>query len=247
MSGHSKWSTIKHKKAAADAKRGKIFTTIAKELTIAARDGGGDPEFNPGLRLAIDKAKAANMPKDNVERAIKRGTGEIEGGQLEEVIYEGYAPHGVGVIVECVTDNRNRAVAEVRHVLSKAGGNMATAGAVLWQFTQKGYLASEKYGDSEEFFLLAAEAGAEDVEFSDGLAEIFVEKENFGSVRNALEEAGVELEEANLLWDPNNPRDLSPNQAAQVLRLVEALEELDDVQNVFSALNITDEALAELA
>lgn len=247
MSGHSKWSTIKHKKAATDAKRGKIFTRIAKELTIAARDGGGDPEFNPALRLAVDKAKAANMPKDNVERAIKRGTGELEGGELLEILYEGYAPHGVGLIIECVTDNRNRSVAEVRHTLSKYGGNMGTNGAVSWQFTQKGYMTTSNYGDEDEFFLTAAEAGAEDVQFSDDVAEIFVEKEDFGATRDALEAEGVKLDEAKLIFDPDNPVELEPKQAAQVLKLVEMLEDLDDVQNVYSALEITDEALAELA
>ncbi len=246
MSGHSKWSTIKHKKAATDAKRGKIFTRIAKEITIAARDGGGDPNFNPALRLSMDKARAANMPKDNVERAIKRGTGELEGGILLELMYEGYGPHGVGFIVECVTDNKNRSVAEVRHALNRHGGSMATSGAVAWQFTQKGYLVTEDEVDEDEFFMLAAEAGADDVIFNEGVTEIFVEKDSFGEVRNAIEGEGIKLKEANLIYDPNNPVDLAANQAAQVLKLVETLEDLDDVQNVFSALNITDEALAEL-
>ena len=246
MSGHSKWSTIKHKKAAADAQRGKVFTRIAKEITIAAREGGGDLEFNPALRLVVDKAKAANMPKDNIERAIKRGTGEIEGGQLEELIYEGYGPHGVGIIIECVTDNRNRAVAEVRHVLNKHGGNMATTGAVAWQFTQKGYLAIEEFGDPDEFFMTAAESGADDVEFSDGLAEVYAEKENFGAVRASLQEAGFTLNEANLIYEANNPMDLETGQAGQVIKVVELLEDLDDVQNVYSALNISEELMATM-
>jgi len=246
MSGHSKWSTIKHKKAATDAKRGKIFTRVAKEITIAARDGGGDVNFNPALRLAVDKARAANMPKDNVERAIKRGTGELEGGILLELMYEGYGPHGVGFIVECVTDNKNRSVAEVRHALGRHGGSMATSGAVSWQFTQKGYLATADEVDEDEFFMLVAEAGAEDVQFSDGLAEVFVEKDSFGAVRDAIEAEGIKVKEANLIYDPNNPMDLGASQAAQVLKLVETLEDLDDVQNVYSALNITDEAIEAL-
>ena len=247
MSGHSKWSTIKHKKAATDAKRGKIFTRISKELTIAARDGGsGDPNFNPALRLSIDKARAANMPKDNMERAIKRGTGELEGGVLLELIYEGYGPHGVGFIVECVTDNKNRSVAEVRHALGRHGGSMATTGAVAWQFTQKGYLATADAVDEDEFFMLAAEAGADDVQFSEELTEVFVEKENFGAVRDAIEAAGIKITEANLIYDPNSPMDLTTKEAGQVLKLVETLEDLDDVQNVYSALNITDEAIASL-
>lgn len=246
MSGHSKWSTIKHKKAAADAKRGKVFTRIAKELTIAARDGGGDPTFNPALRLVLDKAKASNMPKDNIDRAIKRGTGELEGGELMEVIYEGYGPHGVGIVIEVVTDNKNRAVAEIRHALNKHGGSMATAGSVVWQFTQKGYFATSQKVNEDEFFLLAAEAGAEDVHFEDGLTEVYVEKEGFSAVRAALQEADIELEEATLIYEPKTSVDLEHSQAVQVMKLIEALEELDDVQNVYSALNISDAAIAEM-
>lgn len=247
MSGHSKWSTIKHKKAAADAKRGKVFTRIAKEVTIAARDGGGDPEFNPSLRLALNKAKEANMPKDNIERAIKRGTGELAGGELNEILYEGYGPHGVGILIECVTDNKNRAVSEIRHTLSKAGGNMATSGAVAWQFTQKGYLNVKIAADKhDELFLLAAEAGAEDVQFNDGYAEVYCEKDNFAAVRDALEAEKLEIEEADLIFEPNTPMDLDTSQAVQVMRVIESLEDLDDTQNVYSALNMTDEALAEM-
>lgn len=242
MSGHSKWSTIKHKKAATDAKRGKIFTNIAKELTIAARSGG-DPNFNPSLRLVLDKAKKANMPKDNIERAIKRGTGELEGGDLIEVLYEGYGPHAVGILIECVTDNKNRAVSEIRHTLGKHGGNMATSGAVSWQFTQKGYMTVSGVDDEEEFFMQAVEAGADDVQFSEELAEVYVEKDSFSTVRNALTEAGVAIEEANLIYEPNSTMDLGEAESVQVMRLIEALEELDDVQNVYSALNISDEAM----
>jgi YebC/PmpR family DNA-binding regulatory protein len=246
MSGHSKWSTIKHKKAAVDAKRGKAFTRLAKEITIAAREGDGNPEFNPALRLAIDKAKKANMPNDNIDRAVKRGTGEIEGGELVEIVYEGYGPHGVGILIECVTDNKNRAVAEIRHALNRHNGNMATSGAVSWQFTQKGYFATSQKVDEDEFFMLAAEAGAEDVQFSDEVTEVFTEKELFSAVRDAIQSNGIELEEASLVFDPNTPMDLSAGESMQVMKLIEALEELDDVQNVYSVLNISDEAIAAM-
>ena len=246
MSGHSKWSTIKHKKAATDAKRGKIFTRLNKELTVAAREGGGDPESNVRLRLAIDKAKAANMPKDNIERAIKRGTGELEGGELEEIVYEGYAPHGVGVLIEVVTDNRNRAIAEVRHVFNKQGGNMAEAGAVSWQFTRKGYINISEDIDQDEIFLVAADAGADDVTFEDGVAEVYTSIEDLQDVRGALEEAGFQLGEVSVIYDPNNPIELGSSEALQVMKLVEILEDLDDVQNVYSALDISDETMAAL-
>jgi YebC/PmpR family DNA-binding regulatory protein len=190
MSGHSKWSTIKHKKAATDKKRAKIFTRLAKELTIAAREKGSDLAMNPRLSLAIDKAKAANMPKDNIERAIKRGTGELEGGELLELLYEAYAPHGIGLIVEVVTDNRNRAIADLRHALTKNGGNMAEGGAVSWQFTRKGYIAITDEVDEDEVFMVAAEAGADDVQFGE-VTEIFTEIDNFQAVQDALAEAGI--------------------------------------------------------
>lgn len=246
MSGHSKWSTIKHKKAAVDAKRGKVFTQITKELTMAAREGGGDVEFNNRLALAIEKAKAANMPKDNIERAIKRGTGEIEGGELFELLYEAYAPHGVGLLIEVVTDNKNRSVADVRHALNKYGGNMAEAGAVGWQFTRKGYIAITEEVDEDDLFLIAADAGAEDVQFSNGTAEIYAPLEAFQAVQKALKEAGIKLDEAGLIYDPNNPLDLSQHEALQVMNVIEKVEDLEDVQNVYSTLNITDEAIAEM-
>jgi YebC/PmpR family DNA-binding regulatory protein len=246
MSGHSKWSTIKHKKAAADAKRGKVFTRLAKELTIAAREGGGDPESNVRLRLAIDKAKAANMPKDNIERAIKRGTGELEGGALEEVVYEGYAPHGVGMLIEVVTDNRNRAVAEVRHVFNKHGGNLAEAGAVSWQFTRKGYISISEEVDQDEVFLVAADAGADDVRFDDDVTEVYAEIEQLQVVRQSLADDGYKLDEVSVIYDPNNPLELETNQALQVLKVVELMEDLDDVQNVYSTLDISEEAMVAL-
>ena len=246
MSGHSKWSTIKHKKAASDAKRGKEFTRIAKELTIAAREGGGDLNSNTSLRLAVAKARGANMPKDNIDRAIKRGTGELEGGELIEAVYEAYGPHGVGILVHVVTDNRNRAVADVRHAVSKYGGSMAEAGAVSWQFTRKGYISVTDKVDPDELFMIAAEAGADDVQFNDGVAEIYVDVPAFNAVRVALEEAGVPSEEASLIYDPNNPVALGQHEAMQVMNLVEKLEELDDVQDVYSSLDITDEAIAAM-
>lgn len=246
MSGHSKWSTIKHKKAAADAKRGKVFTRLAKEITIAAREGGGGADVNIRLRLAIDKAKTANMPKDNIDRAIKRGTGELEGGILEEIVYEGYAPHGVGVIIEVVTDNRNRAIAELRHVFTKYGGNMAEAGAVSWQFERKGYINISNDFEQDKVFLIAADAGADDVRFEDGLAEVFTELDALQDVRNALEDAGYVSGEVSVIFDPSNPIKLPQGEAVQVMRLIEMLEDLDDVQNVYSSLEISDEALAAL-
>ena len=246
MSGHSKWSTIKHKKAASDAKRGKEFTRIAKELTIAAREGGGDLNSNTSLRLAVAKARGANMPKDNIDRAIKRGTGELEGGELIEAVYEAYGPHGVGILVHVVTDNRNRAVADVRHAVSKYGGSMAEAGAVSWQFTRKGYIGVTDKVDPDELFMIAAEAGADDVQFNDGVAEIYVDVPAFNAGRVALEEAGGPSEEASLIYDPNKPVALGQHEAMQVMNLVEKLEELDDVQDVYSSLDITDEAIAAM-
>jgi YebC/PmpR family DNA-binding regulatory protein len=245
MSGHSKWSTIKHKKAATDAKRGKVFTRIAKEITISARSGGGDPETNNALRLMISKAKAANMPKDNIDKAIKRGTGELAGGELIEVTYEVYAPHGIGLLVETVTDNRRRAIADIRHTVSKYGGNMADAGSVAWQFTRKGYIGITDEIDEDELFLIAADAGAEDIEFGE-ITEIFVDLEDFQTVQLALEEADITMDEANVIYDPNNAMELPPDQAMQVMNLIERIEDLDDVQNVYSTLDVTDEAIAAM-
>jgi YebC/PmpR family DNA-binding regulatory protein len=245
MSGHSKWSTIKHKKAATDKKRGKIFTNLAKELTIAAREGGGDPSFNTRLALAVDKAKANNMPKDNIERSIKRGTGELEGNELFELMYEAYAPNGVGLLVEVVTDNKNRAVADLRHALSKNGGNMADGGSVAWQFTRKGYIAVGGKVDQDELFLVAADAGADDIEFGE-VAEVYTELENFQAVRVAIKEAGMDVEEASMVFEPNNAIELSQAEALQVMKVIEVIEDLDDVQNVYSTLEISDEAIAAM-
>ena len=246
MSGNSKWSTIKHKKAASDAKRGKVFTRIAKELTLAAREGGGDPDSNTTLRLAVVKAKEANMPKDNIEKAIKRGTGEIEGGELIDAVYEAYGPHSVGILVEVVTDNRNRAIADVRHAVNKYGGTMAEAGAVSWQFKRKGYISITDEIDQDELFMVAAEAGADDIQFNDDITEIYVELETFRAVQEALEAAGYAMDESSLIYEPTNRIELGQSESMQVMNLIERIEELDDVQNVYSALEMSDEVLAAM-
>jgi len=246
MSGHSKWSTIKHKKAATDARRGKLFTQLAREITIAARNGGGNPEFNFSLRLAVDKAKNANMPKDNIERAIKRGTGELKGAELEEVVYEAYAPHGVALMVQVLTDNRNRSVSELRRVLTRQGGTMAEAGAVAWQFERKGYMAiSPNGGDAEAIFEAAVEAGAEDVLLSDDLVEVFALPENFQQVRQALEGLGVQFETTEFSLVPKATVQLDEESTLRVMDVINAVEELDDVQQVYSNLDITDKVMAK--
>ncbi|RMG85618.1 MAG: YebC/PmpR family DNA-binding transcriptional regulator [Chloroflexi bacterium] len=245
MSGHSKWSTIKRKKGAEDAKRGKIFTRLARDITLAARSGGGDENANPKLKLAIQKAKAANMPKDNIERAIKRGTGEIDGGDMEELVYEGYGPEGVAFIVEALTDNKNRTLAEVKHAFSKGGGNLASAGSVLWQFDQKGFIQLKGEGlDFEEVFMIAAEAGADDVVQEEGIIIVYTPRELFAAVEQALTEAGLEIEDSGLRWIPQNEQEVSADAALKNMKLMERLEELDDVQSVSSNLAITDEAIA---
>ena len=244
MSGHSKWSTIKRKKGAEDAKRAKIFTRLGRDIMVAAREGGGDESANPRLKLAISKARGANMPKDNIERAIKKGTGEIAGGELVEVVYEGYGPEGVAYIVEIMTDNRNRALAEVKHAFSKYAGSLATSGAVMWQFDQKGYLTIKGEADFDEIFMLAAEAGADDVEEEDGMIAVYTPRDEYGIVESALSQAGYEFESSELRWFPQNEVDVSTGKALQNMRLMEQLEESDDVQTVASNLNITDAALA---
>ena len=249
MSGHSKWSTIKRKKGAADAKRGQLFTRLAREISIAARQGGGDPEANFRLRIAVDRARANNMPKDNIERAIAKGTGDSKDGsvQIEEVMYEGYAPHGVAMLLECVTDNRNRAVAEIRHCLTRFGGSMGETGSVNWQFSRVAYFSFPlENHDEDQIFELAVEGGADDVSFDEGVVEITGDVENFKAINDELEAATIMTEEAGLRYFPTNEIELSPTDTAQVLRVVEALEELEDVQNVYSNLHISDEALVEL-
>lgn len=248
MSGHSHWATIRRKKGAADAKRGQLFTRLAREIVLAARDGGGDPSANTRLQLAIDRARANNMPKENIERAIKRGTGELkEGNAIEEVYYEGYAPNGIALIIFAVTDNRNRAVAEIRHVLNRYGGSMAEAGSVAWQFTRSAYFSLPRANmDVDKVFELAVEAGANDVNIEDELVEIIGPVESFNDISKALKQARIHLEEAELRMIPNNEVELSPEETLQVLKVIEALEELDDVQTVYSTLSISDEAMAQL-
>lgn len=245
MSGHSKWSTIKHKKAATDAKRGKLFTRLAREISIAAREGGGNPETNFSLRLAMDKAKGANMPKDNIERAIKRGTGELKGEELVEFTYEGYAPNGVGLLIKVLTDNKNRTVADIRHTLTRQGGTMADAGAVSWQFERKGYIGITPNGaDEETVFDVAVEAGADDVVISEGLIEVYSEQSDFQAVRQALEDAGIQSETAELSMVPKSMIELEHKEALRVMTVIEALEDLDDIQQVYSNLQISDELMA---
>jgi YebC/PmpR family DNA-binding regulatory protein len=246
MSGHSKWKTIKHKKAAADAKRGKVFTRLGREITIAAREGGGDTDVNFNLRLAVDKAKSANMPKDNIERAIKRGTGELKGEELAEVTYEGYAPNGVALLVQTLTDNKNRTVSDVRRILTRQGGTMADAGAVAWQFERKGYIAITPDGvDQDTIFDVAVEAGAEDVVFSDDLVEVYAELGDFQAVRQALEDAGFQFEIVELAMIPKTTMQLGEKETLQVMGVIETLEELDDIQQVYSNMDISDEAMAK--
>lgn len=248
MSGHSHWATIRRKKGAADAKRGQVFTRLAREIVLAAREGGGDPSTNVGLALAIDRARAQNMPKENIERAVKRGTGDDkQGSALEQVFYEGYANHGVALMIEVVTDNRNRAVAEIRHALSRNGGNMAEAGAVGWQFNRAAYFSFPSKGqDTDKVFELAVDAGADDVTFDDESIEIIGPAESFKSISVSLQKAGIHPEEAGLRMMPTNEVELDPDATLQVMRTIELLQELDDVQDVYSNLNISEEALARL-
>lgn len=248
MSGHSKWSTIKRKKGAADAKRGKVFTRLTKEIVIAARDGGGDPDQNVRLRLAVDKARAANMPKDNILRAIKRGTGEDkEGNAYEEATFEGYASNGVALIIEVVTDNRNRAVAELRHVLSKHGGSLGESGSVSWQFTRTAYFVLSAAGaDYDDVFEIVVDAGAEDVIEDGEIIEITAAVGSYGQISDALDTAGLQTEDSGLRMVPNHEIELDPETTVKVMRAIEVLEDLDDVQNVYSNLAISDEALLQI-
>jgi YebC/PmpR family DNA-binding regulatory protein len=248
MSGHSHWATIRRKKESADAKKGQVYTRLAREIVIAVHEGGGDPSSNFRLQLAIDRARSQNMPKDNIERAIKRGTGESkEGFEIEEVTYEGFAPHGIAVLVRCVTDNRNRTVAEVRHVLNRFGGSMAEAGAVGWQFKRIAYFdfPLEKH-NPDAIFELAVEAGADDVSFDDDEVEIVAPVEAFSEINQRLNAAGISPEDAELRFTPTNELELGDDEALQVLKVIESLEDLDDVQDVFSNLAITDSVMAKL-
>lgn len=249
MSGHSKWSTIRHKKGAADAKRGKIFTKIIKEIIVSARMGGGDPNGNPRLRAAVAAAKSENMPKDNIERAIKKGTGELEGVSYEEINYEGYGPGGVAVLVDVMTDNRNRAASDVRHIFSRHGGNMGEAGCVSWMFTKKGSIVFPKGKVSEEDLLEAAlEAGAEDVKDQDDLFEVTTSLEDFAAVKTAFDNQGMVYELAEITMVPQSTVAIEDEKVAlQVLKLMDALEDCDDVQHAYANFDIPDKILDALA
>ena len=243
MSGHSKWSSIKHKKGAADAKRGKIFSKLNKEITVAARMGGsGDPAFNPRLRVAIQAAKSENMPKENIERAIKKGTGELEGVNYEESVYEGYGPGGAAVLVESLTDNKNRAVADIRHIFNKAGGNLGENGCVAWMFSQKGYIAIESEGvDEDSLMETAIDAGAEDVREDDGQYEIITDPKDFEPVKDAIEGKPIPFIVAETTMLPTTVVKLEGKEAEQMVKLMEALDDCEDVQKVYTNADIPDE------
>ena len=248
MSGHSKWSTIKHKKGAADARRGKIFTKLIKEITVAARMGGGDAGGNPRLRSAVAAAKAENMPKDNIDRAIKKGTGELPGVSYEEATFEGYGPGGVAVLVEILSDNRKRTVADIRHVFSKNAGNLGEAGCVSWMFDKKGLIVFEKEKiDEDKLINLALEAGAEDVRDTDKEYEIITEPSAFEPVRKKLEESNLKPSFAEVSMVPQSTVRLVGKEAHQMLRLMESLEDSDDVQHVYANFDIPDEELEQLS
>ena len=243
MAGHSKWANIKFRKAAQDAKRGKLFTKLIREITVAARAGGGESASNPRLRTAIDKALSANMTRDTVDRAIKRGTGELEGVSYEEIRYEGYAPGGVAILVDCMTDNRNRTVGEVRHLFSKHGGNLGTEGSVAYLFSKTGLFIFPPGTDEEAVMEAAVGAGADDVEtVADGSIEVLAQPETYDAVNDALKEAGLEPELAQVLERPSNETLVSDKDAGKVIRLVDALEELDDVQEVSTNASFTEES-----
>lgn len=248
MAGHSKWAQIKHKKARVDAKRGKVFAKLIREIQVAARLGGPDPDSNPRLRLAIDRAKAANMPNDNIERAIKRATGEAAGANYEEVIYEGYGPGGVALMIITLTDNKNRTTGEVCHILTKFGGNLGKSGTVAWQFEDKGVIYVEKEGaDEERVFEVAADAGAEDFAALSDTYEITTGVKDFGPVKAALEKAGFTISSAQITRQPKNTVRVEARDAERVLKLVDALEDLDDVQSVHANFDIPEEVLEALA
>ncbi|GLI34330.1 YebC/PmpR family DNA-binding transcriptional regulator [Desulforhabdus amnigena] len=249
MSGHSKWSTIRHKKGAADAKRGKIFTKLIKEIMVAARMGGADPGANPRLRAAVLAAKAENMPKENIERAIKKGSGEMEGVNYEEINYEGYGPAGVAILLEILTDNRNRAASEVRHIFSRNGGNMGEAGCVAWMFDKKGTIVFNKENVSEEELMeVALEAGAEDVRDAESQFEVVTSLEDFNAVKEAFDEKGMTYELAEITMVPQTTVPISDEKTAmQILKLMDALEDNDDVQHAYANFDIPDEILNAIA
>ncbi|NLI82744.1 MAG: YebC/PmpR family DNA-binding transcriptional regulator [Deltaproteobacteria bacterium] len=249
MSGHSKWSTIRHKKGAADARRGKVFTKLIKEIMVAARIGGGDPAANPRLRAAVAAAKAENMPKENIERAIKKGTGELEGASYEEISYEGYGPGGVAILVDVMTDNRNRAASEIRHIFSRNGGSLGEAGCVSWMFSKRGSIVFNKAAVSEETIMeIALEAGAEDVKDQEDQIEVTTSMEDFSTVKNAFDERGLPYEYAEVTMVPQTMVPIEDEKMAQqILRLMEALEDSDDVQNAYANFDIPDSVLNAVA
>ncbi|WP_297486683.1 YebC/PmpR family DNA-binding transcriptional regulator [uncultured Cetobacterium sp.] len=248
MSGHSKWSNIKHRKGAQDAKRAKVFTRLGKELTIAAKEAGGDPNFNPRLRLAIDKAKAANMPKDNLERAIKKGTGELEGVDYMEIRYEGYGPEGTAFIVEVITDNKNRSASEVRAAFSRNNGNLGTDGAVAWMFQRKGEIIVLAEGiDAEEFMMAALEVGADDVIEEDGEFTVLTEQSQCNLVAEELKKLGYKVEESEVSMIPDNKVSITDLETAKkVMDLYDVLDDLDDVNDVYSNFDISEELLEQI-
>jgi len=246
MSGHSKWAQIKRKKGAADVKKGQMFTRLGREITIAAREGGGDPNANFALRLAVEKARAQNMPKENIERAIKRGTGELdEGGQLEEVMYEGYGAGGAALLVQVLTDNRNRTAAEIRHLFTRGGGNLAAANAVAWMFEKKGVITIENAKNPDDLALELIDAGAEDYKVDGKFLELYCAPENLKTLRDALEKRKIAFTSAELAWIAKNPAQVNDEQAISTLKLMESLEEHDDVQKVYTNLDITDAVMAK--
>ena len=247
MAGHSKWANIKHRKAAQDAKRGKIFTKIIRELVVAAREGGGDPNDNPRLRAAMDKALGANMKKDTIEKAVDRGTGNAEGDNYEELNYEGYGPGGVAILVECMTDNKNRTVGEVRHAFTKHGGNLGTSGSVAYLFEKRGQFVFGDNYNEDELMEAALEAGAEDfITHDDGSFEVLTTPEDYLDVKEALKEAGFEAENAEVTMLPSTQAELDVSEGAKVIRLIDRLEELDDTQNVYTNADIPAESYDNL-
>jgi YebC/PmpR family DNA-binding regulatory protein len=248
MSGHSHWATIRRKKGAADAKKGAVFTRLAREIVMSAREGGGDPNMNVRLQMSIERARAQNMPKDSIERAIKKGTGEGKDGAVyESLYYEGYAGQGVAVMLECLTDNRNRTVAEIRHILTKSGGSMAEAGSVGWQFKKSACFSFPLEGlDPDKVFELAVDGGADDVNIEEGTAEIIAPVEQYKILSEKLHAANIFPEEAGLRMLPTQEVEIDPEKAVQVMKSIETLEELDDVVNVFSNLKMTEEVMAAL-
>ncbi len=247
MAGHSKWANIKHRKAAQDAKRGKLFTKLIRELTVSAREGGSDPDSNPRLRAAIDKALSNNMTRDTVERAVKRGAGELDGQSLETVVYEGYDPGGTAVMVECMTDNRNRTVTGVRNAFNKSGGNLGTDGSVAYLFTKQGVISYEEGVDEDAIMEAALEAGAEDVVSNDdGSVDVYTAPADFGAVKDALDAIGVEAVNAEVTMVPSTKADLDEDTAAKFLRLIDTLEDHDDVQEVYHNAEIADDVMERL-